>query len=324
MAERVESLISVVVPQIVGSGVSTRIKELEASYGSLDWRVALTIAKEIATEKFCSFKDKKEAYEVGIRVGLAYLTMGTVASPIEGFLEIKIKKRADGKEYWALSFGGPIRSAGGTAAAVCVVIGDYIRRQMGYEPYDPTEDEVNRMVSELYDYHERVTNLQYLPSEEELRFFVSHLPIEIDGDPSEKFEVSNYKDLPRVETNRLRNGVCLVWGEGLTQKSAKINGRFIKWRDDFDMNHWKFLDDFVKLQKKIRSKGEVKEKEVKIAPDFNFIKDLVAGRPVLGYPMVTGGFRLRYGRCRNTGLSSCAISPATMHILKNYISLIGI
>ena len=38
------------------------------------------------------FKDKIEAIETGIRVGLAYHTLGTVSSPIEGFTKIKIRK----------------------------------------------------------------------------------------------------------------------------------------------------------------------------------------------------------------------------------------
>ena len=123
--------------------------------------------------------------EGGVRVGLAYLTLGVVSSPLEGFVELKLKKRKDGKEYFCLMYSGPIRSAGGTAGAVSVVIADYVRKKMGYEPYDATEQEIRRMVTELYDYHERVTNLQYLPSEKEIMFLVKNLPVQIDGDSSE-------------------------------------------------------------------------------------------------------------------------------------------
>jgi len=41
----------------------------------------------------------------------------------------------------------------------------------------------------LYDYHERITNLQYLPSEKEIEFLCKHIPVQIAGDPSEKIEV---------------------------------------------------------------------------------------------------------------------------------------
>ena len=323
MAERVEGLISVVAPQVKGSGIVERIQEFEIKFGKLDWRVALNIAEEVAREKFCKFKDKREAMEVGIRVGIAYVTNGVVASPLEGFTQLKIRKRRDGKEYFALYFSGPIRSAGGTGASVSVIIGDYIRKKMGYAEFDPDEREIKRFTTELTDYHEKVTNLQYFPSAEELEFMVSNLAVQIDGDPSEKYDVSNYKDLERVETNKIRNGPCLVLGEGLCQKAPKLLKQLDKWGKDMDLGHWKFLEEFLKIQKKIKAREEVKKVDdgSKIKPDYTFIKDLVAGRPVLTHPLRTGGFRLRYGRARNTGLSSNAIHPATMFVLNNYIAV---
>ena len=106
--------------------------------------------------------------------------MGVVAAPLEGFVELDIKKRADGKEYLAAKFAGPIRGAGGTAMAVCLLIIDYVRTLMQYERYDPSADEVSRVVTELDDYHERITNLQYKPSSEEIRYLISHTPIEVE------------------------------------------------------------------------------------------------------------------------------------------------
>ncbi|MBI4142129.1 DNA polymerase II large subunit, partial [Candidatus Woesearchaeota archaeon] len=240
MAERVEGLVSIAAPQLMGKGLPERIKELEKIFGKLDWRVALKVSLETTQEKFCSFETQKEAMETGIRVGLAYLTLGVVASPLEGFVGIKFRKRQDGKEYISLMYSGPIRSAGGTAGAVSVVVADYIRKAMGYGTYDPTEKEVRRMVSELYDYHERVTNLQYLPTEKEIRFLVSNLPVQIDGDPSEEIEVSNYKDLERIETNKIRSGPCLVLGECVAQKAVKLWSQMKKWSNDFDLGHWRF------------------------------------------------------------------------------------
>ena len=184
MTERVEGLVSVAAPQIANCGIPKRIKELESIYGKLDWRVALKISLETAQQKFCKFNTQKEAIETGIRIGLAYLTLGIVASPLEGFVELKVKKRLDGKEYLSLMYSGPIRSAGGTAGTVSVIVADYIRKNMGYDVYDPSEKEIRRMVTELYDYHERITNLQYLPSEKEIRFLVSNMPVQIDGDAS--------------------------------------------------------------------------------------------------------------------------------------------
>jgi len=320
MAERVEGLISSVAPQVKGSGVSRRIHELEKQFGLLDWRVSLVIAEEIATGKICKFPSQIEAIETGVRVGFAYITLGTVASPLEGLTNIKIGKRKDGKEYFSLFYSGPIRSAGGTGAAVSVLIADYVRKKLGFMEYDPSDKEIKRMVTELYDYHERVTNLQYLPSEKEIEFFVKNLPVQLDGEPSEKIEVSNYKDLERVETNTIRNGPCLVLGECLCQKAPKLWKQLSNWGNDFGLTHWGFLEEFLKIQKSAKS-GKEKVKDVKIAPDYTFIKDLVAGRPVLTFPLRVGGFRLRLGRCRNSGYSSAAIHPATMYILNKYIAI---
>ena len=319
MAERVEGIVSVSIPQIMNAGIPGRIKELEAIYGKLDWRVALTISLETTNGKFCKFESQKEAIEAGIRVGIAYLTLGVVASPLEGFVGIKIKKRKDGKDYISLMYAGPIRSAGGTAGSVSVVLSDYIRKSLGYEAYDPTEKEIRRMVTELYDYHERVTNLQYLPSEKEIRFLVSNIPVQIDGDPSEEIEVSNYKDLERIETNRIRSGPCLVLGECVAQKAVKVWSQLKKWGGDFNLDHWAFLQEFVHLQKEAKAKEKFSKKA--IFPIFTYIQDLVAGRPVLGHPSSVGGFRLRYGRCRTSGYSATAINPATMIVLNKYLAI---
>jgi DNA polymerase II large subunit len=323
MAERVESLIGVIAPQIVGKGLAKRIEEFEREYGKLDWRVALQIALEVAQEKFCKFKDGVEAISVGVRVGFAYVTNGVVASPLEGFLGVDIRDRKDGKgQYMALNYAGPVRSAGGTGASVSVLIADYLRKKLGYSKYDPTEKEIKRAVTELTDYHERVTNLQYFPSEDEIVFLVSNLPVQIDGDPTEELEVSNYKDLDRIATNRVRNGFCLVIGECLAQKAPKLWKQISKWGKDFEMDDWFFLEKFVDLQKKIKSKKKEEEDDSRIIKeDYTFIKDLVAGRPIISHPSAKGGLRLRYGRARNTGLSGCAIHPATMAILNNYIAI---
>jgi len=313
-------LISTVAPQIIGSGISKRILDLEKKYKAMDWRISLIIAEEIAKEKFCKFKDKKEAMEVGIRVGFAYHTMGTVASPLEGFVGLDIRKRNDGNEYFALMYSGPIRSAGGTGGSVSVLIADYVRKKMGYYPYDPTEKEINRIIREVLDYHERATNLQYLPSEKELEFLARNLPVQIDGDPTEKIDVSNYKDLERIGTNKIRGGFCLVFAECLAQKAPKLWNRLSKFSKEFDLEHWNFLEEFINIQKEVKAKGKINNAGEKIAPNYTFIQDLVAGRPILAFPLRTGGFRLRYGRSRTSGYSATSISPATMIVLQEYIA----
>jgi DNA polymerase II large subunit len=191
---------------------------------------------------------------------------------------------------------------------------DYLRECFGYAKYDPTEEEVRRYVTENYDYHERVTNLQYLPTEEEIVFLAQNIPIQISGEPSEKREVSNYKDLPRIDTNFIRGGMCLIFSEGLAQKAAKglrvLEG--IKSKG-FTLSGWDFLKEYVDIHKK-REKGKVDHSPT-------YLKDLVAGRPVFGYPSQSGGFRFRYGRSRTSGFSAFSLHPATLALSDKFIAI---
>ncbi len=315
LAEKVTGLISTVYPQLNNPQLVDRILELEIQYGKLDPAVCLIIAEEIAREKFCKFQNALEGIDAGIRIAMAYLTLGVVSSPIEGFTNLKVKKTRDGKEYLAAYYSGPIRSAGGTGAAFSLVIVDHLREIFGYSVYDPTEIEVKRSATEIYDYHERITNLQYLPTEMECLFLAEHLPVQVDGEASETREVSNFKDLERIETNFIRSGFCLTFAEGMAQKAPKILRMIKKLRDKgFKLSGWGFLEKFVELQK------QLKEESKKVAGAV-YIKDLVAGRPVLGHPSESGAFRLRYGRTRGSGYSALAIHPCTMYILNDFIAV---
>ncbi len=316
LAEKAVGLISTVCPELqgeVGEKITQRILDLEKKYGQLDTTVSFKIAEEIAEQKYCKFDTKLEGIIAGIRVGFAYNTLGVVASPIEGFTDLKLGKTKDGKEYFRAYFSGPIRSAGTTATCVVLMLIDYLREYFGYAKYDPTEEEVKRYVTENHDYHERITNLQYMPTDEELEFLAKNLPIEIAGDPTERLEVSNYKDLERVETNQIRGGMCLTFAEGLAQKAQKGVGRLKSVKDNgLKTTGWDFLTEYLELHKK-REKG---------GGDVvaTYIKDLVAGRPVYGHPSKSGGFRFRYGRSRVAGFSATSIHPATMAVSHSFLS----
>ncbi len=313
MAEKSVGLITTIYPNLPVQPITKRMLELEEKYGQLDTTVAFDIAREIAEEKFCKFEDRLEAIDAGIRIGFAYLTLGVVASPIEGYTGLEIGKTRDGKEYFIANFSGPIRSAGTTATCVVLMLIDYLREHFGYAKYDPDEDEIKRYVTENTDYHERVTNLQYFPTEEEMTFLAKNLPIQISGDPTEKREVSNYKDLPRVPTNFIRGGMCLTFSEGLAQKAAKGVKRLNSPKKaGLKCSGWDWLEDYLELHKK-REKG---------SGDVvaTYIKDLVAGRPVYGHPSCSGGFRFRYGRSRVAGFSAVSIHPATMGITNSFLS----
>lgn len=318
LAEKCVGLISTVYPQLLNSGITERILDLEKSYGKLDPTVSFVIAEEVAHQKFCSFESTLEAMDAGIRIGFAYTTLGVVSSPIEGYTSLKVGKTKEGKEYLKAYFSGPIRSAGTTASCIVLMLIDYMREVFGYAKYDPSEEEVKRYITENYDYHERVTNLQYCPMEKEIEFLAARLPIQLCGEPTEKLEVSNYKNLARVETNNIRGGMCLVFSEGLAQKAkkgfrlynaAKANG--------VTATGWDFLDEFLNLQKELTS---AKGKGKKGGGVPTYIRDLVAGRPVFGHPSRSGSLRFRYGRSRVSGFSAASIHPATMAITDDFIA----
>lgn len=57
------------------------------------------------------------------------------------------------------------------------------------------------------------------------------------------------------------------------------------------------------------------------SPSMKYMKDIIAGRPVFSHPSRAGGFRLRYGKARTTGLAATAIHPATMVLLDNFLAV---
>jgi len=316
LAEKVVGLLSILYPQINDPRIVNRILELEKEYGQMDPAVSFKIAEEVAKEKFCKFENLLQAIEAGIRLGFAYNTLGVVSSPIEGFTDLKLGKTKEGKEYFMPYFSGPIRSAGTTASCMALILIDYLREVFGYAKFDIGDIEIKRYITENYDYHERVTNLQYLPSEEEIEFLAKNIPIQIAGDPTESKEVSNYKDLERVDTNFIRGGMCLIFSEGLAQKAQKA-ARILKGLKEkgFKISDWDFLDEFVEKYKKAKKSDDGK----KTVPTY--IKDLVAGRPVYGHPSASGGFRFRYGRSRANGFSAASVHPATMAISNSFLAI---
>ncbi len=294
------------VEKIVGpSGISDVIRSMEKEGISRE-DIAFKIAKSIANGEI--IKGTKEALiEQAIRTGTAILTEGVLVAPTEGIAKIKIKNNPDGSDYVAVYYAGPIRSAGGTAVALSVVLADVARRAAGIGDYRPTDTQIERYVEEVNFYEARVAHLQYKPPEEDVRWVVKNCPVCIDGEPTEDMEVSAYKSIPGVETNRIRGGIPLVICEGIAQKAAKL----FKYTKKLALG-WDWLEKLIKIAQK--------ESKVEIKPDATYLEGLVAGRPVFSYPSAKGGFRLRYGRSRTNGLMARNIHPATMVLLDGFIT----
>ncbi|MCZ7380838.1 MAG: DNA polymerase II large subunit [Candidatus Methanoperedens sp.] len=299
LADRVEKLIGV-------EGVAKRLRELESSMSREE--ASLQLGLEVASGKIKQFESQKDAIEAAVRISMAVLTEGVVAAPIEGIAKIDLAKNDDGSDYIRIYYAGPIRSAGGTAQALSVLAADYIRGSLGINRFIPRAEEVERYVEEIAAYH-RAVHLQYLPSDDEIRLIVRNCPICIDGEPTEEAEVEGRRDLARIETNRIRGGMALVIAEGIALKAPKVK----KHVDKLKLPGWDFLEKFVVTVKTDDPAAQLKPKD-------KYLQDLIAGRPVFSYPSRPGGFRLRYGRGRNTSFAAAGISPATMVMMDDFIA----
>ncbi len=287
-------------------GVASRIRELSRDHNREE--VSIMIAKEYAK---LPAKSREFAIERAVRVGLAVLTEGILVAPLEGIAGVSIGRNSDGTDYLTVFYSGPIRSAGGTGQAMSVLIADIVRRELGLGRYQATNGEVHRFKEEIPLY-KSCQHLQYTPTNEEIELMARNAPVCIDGEGTEDAEISGFRDLPRVGTNRVRGGACLVIAEGLCLKAPKVQ----KHVKRLGIDGWEFIDQFLSLKKK-----GVEDGGAEIAPSAKFLRDMLAGRPVLAYPSRVGGFRLRYGRTRATGLAALGMNPATMTLLGEFVAV---
>jgi DNA polymerase II large subunit len=296
MAERVEGLVG---PKYIADEIKKaqeeKIPREKIVERVIDWILKGNYLKGLT---------KEQKIEQALRTAMAILTEGVVSAPLEGISKVKIEKNPDGSDYLGIYYAGPIRGAGGTAAALSVLLGDYIRRKMGVSDYRPTDSEVERYKEEIHIYHKRIVRLQYLPSDEEIELIVRNVPVCIDGDPTEKLEVDLHKGLDRVRTDRIRGGICLVIGEGIAQKAKKV----MKFADGIGLDGWEWLKDLKKgASDSTRQGGQPELRSIR--PNKKFLDDIVAGRPIFAYPSRPGGWRLirkkQYLRNRFQSDTSC-------------------
>ncbi|MEM2719101.1 MAG: DNA polymerase II large subunit, partial [Candidatus Bathyarchaeia archaeon] len=285
------------------NGIAERIRELSKVMSRE--RAAFKIAEEIVRGKFGHLSEERAA-DLAIRTALAILTEGVTAAVYsEGIAKVAVKSNADGSRYLAIYFAGPIRSAGGTEAALTPVIADFIRQLLNLDRYKPTKEEIERFIEELRLYEREVGRFQYSVSDEQLRFALERIPVEITGTPSDPVEVSSHRNLPRIETNRVRGGALRVVNDGIIGRASKV----LAVVEDLRISGWEWLREIKEIA--AREKGK---------PSAGFMEEVPAGRPILCFPSRRGGFRLRYGRSRNTGLSAVGVHPLTMTVLQNFLA----
>ncbi|WP_254762370.1 DNA polymerase II large subunit [Natrinema marinum] len=337
MADRVENILGI-------DGVAERVRELEGEMSREE--AALELAADFAEGRVGDYETKAGKIEGAVRTAVALLTEGVVAAPIEGIDRVEILTNDDGTEFVNVYYAGPIRSAGGTAQALSVLVADYTRALVGMEQYDARQEEVERYAEEISLY-DKETGLQYTPKDKETKFIAKHMPIMLDGEATGDEEVSGFRDLERVDTNSARGGMCLVLAEGIALKAPKIQ-RYTRNLDEVD---WPWLQDLIDgtyyddadeeeatddeadddgdaeaeavdgdAEETDEDAGGEPEGPPRVEESTKFLRDLIAGRPVFSHPCAKGGFRLRYGRARNHGFATAGVHPAAMHLVDDFLA----
>jgi len=281
MAERVEKLIGL-------KGVADFIR---SNKGLSRERLAIKAVDKLIDGEFGDYE--------------AILTEGMTVAPLDGIRKVVIKKGTFGN-YLSIYYAGPIRSAGGTETGLSIVIADYLRQRLGLERYYPTKMEIHRFIEELRLYERNVARFQYHLTDEMLFYILSNLPVEVTGVPTDNVEVLVYRDIPSIETNRVRGGALRVVNDGVGGKAKKL----LKIIDELGIDGWEWLEE---VAKGVSGSGKDDEEEDKV------LNDLVMGRPVISLRTSTHGLRLRLGRLPNTGISAVAVHPAVFSVLQYFI-----
>ena len=310
LAGRTEKLL---IEYLDGYEVANDIRELLAIHDRET--TSILMAQSVARGFRGQGHDLQTSIDVGLRVGLAILTEAVLVAPLEGISEVRLLNNIDGSQFVSVHFAGPIRAAGGTAQALAVLIADMIRRELNVGHYIPTQPEIERVKEEFGLYR---GNLQYRPPPHEIEEIVKACPIMINGESTESIECAGYGRVRNIDEARIRGGVLLVIGEGMCLKAPKIQ----KHTERMKIAGWEFISKFASRGKEDDNSGAAnKFKSRKVAPITKFMKDIIAGRPVFGAPLQPGGFRLRYGRSRPSGLAAASANTACMLAMDDFITI---
>lgn len=286
--------------------IADRLREL-LSHTSKE-RAALKIAEEIALGEHGD-GDLRTRLDNAVRVSLAIVTEGVTVAPLQGIADVQLKKNSNGDEYLSISFAGPIRSAGGTEAALTMLIADHARKVVGVGSYnaDSFDDETGRFVEELRIYEREVGSFQFKVLDEDVVKCISRLPVELNGVDTDPVEVVGHRGMKRISTDRVRGGALRVMNDGLIGRSRKL----VKLVEVLEIDGWDWLNDL---------KGAIQTGNEDAV--YHRMSEVITGRPVLSMTKKIGGFRLRYGRCYNTGFATIGIHPA-IPILLNHAVVVG-
>ncbi|MHA2071912.1 MAG: DNA polymerase II large subunit, partial [Candidatus Thorarchaeota archaeon] len=201
-------------------------------------------------------------------MALAILTESITAAPLEGISKVLIRGAGDDR-YLALYLAGPIRAAGGTEAAMTVLVADYVRQVLELPPFVASEREIERALEEV-ELYARLMHLQYPVEPELVKLAATKLPIMLTGEPTEEFEVTGSRDIDRIESNRVRGGAVLVLNDGVVGRAAKL----AKIVNENSIKGWEWLNDLAAKVSKAASTEAEDSVEKKLEPKSDYLADV--------------------------------------------------
>src|ERR671927_156079 len=187
-----------------------------------------------------------------------------------------------------------------------MLIADHARRVVGVAKYiaNSYDDETGRFIEELRIYEREVGNFQFKVLDEDVIKCIINLPVELDGMDTDPVEVAGHREMKRISTNRVRGGALRVMNDGLIGRSRKL----LNLVEILNIDGWDWLKEL---------KGAVQTGDDDAV--HHRMSEVITGRPVLSMTKKIGGFRLRYGRCYNTGFATVGIHPAIPVLLSDAI-----
>ena len=247
------------------------------------------IAKQIVNERFIK-KSKEELVLLALQSALVIISQGLISIPQETIPRVEINPNSN---HLTIYFSNTIRYVAGDTIGLVVLIADYLRHVLHLNRFSSSPSLIGRYIEELEIYltiNDRSRNIWG----DLVKFLIENIGVEISGDAYERIEVKKYRNLPNL-TNQLRMGMCVVL-ERMIENLNLIASRKIK----AGIPEWNWL-----TSTSIRLKNE---------KNVFKIRKTRGTQPILSESKKPGGFRLRYGRSRNTGQGAAGIHPVTMYL----------
>lgn len=251
--------------------------------------LAADIAKQIVNGRFIK-KPREDLILLALHSTLVIISQGLISVPHESIPKVSIGTKSN---HLTIFLSNTIRYTTGEIIGLVILIADYIRHILHLNRFSPSPELINRYVEEIEIFLTLNDRLQDL-RKDLIKYLVQNIGVEISGEAYERIEVKKYRNLPNI-TNQLRMGMCVALVRVIENINSIANRRLIS-----GIPEWDWLKP--PFERVIREKHEFGSMEVR------------GTQPLLSKSRKPGGFRLRYGYSRNTGLGAAGMHPATMYI----------